>query len=69
VKPPVSPDEGVVRRLGIVGAGKMGTVLARPAIAGGCGVAISESGAADRIELIIDVLAPGARVLTTVSRW
>jgi predicted dinucleotide-binding enzyme len=60
-----TPVEVANMRLGIVGAGKFGTTIARAAVQAGYDVAISGSGPAGDIALTVDVLAPGAHAATT----
>ena len=54
----------MVDRLGILGAGKLGTAVARLAVGAGRQVLIADERTTPMIELIVSTVAPGARLVS-----
>lgn len=65
----MSPDVTSLhpRRVGVIGAGKVGMTVARAAVEAGYDVGLAGSGDAERLALTAQFLAPGARPMTVAE--
>jgi len=56
-----------VRTIGVLGAGRVGTTVARQALRAGYDVLVATASDPAEIELIVEVMAPGARAVTAAE--
>lgn len=56
-----------VRTIGVLGAGRVGTAVARQALRAGYDVLVATASDPSQIELIVEVMAPGARAVTAAE--
>ncbi|WP_166983809.1 NADPH-dependent F420 reductase [Paramicrobacterium fandaimingii] len=54
----------MIRTIGILGAGRVGSAIARTALTAGYAVNISGSGPGSDIEMLVDIVVPGARAMS-----
>jgi predicted dinucleotide-binding enzyme len=57
----------MVTTIGILGAGRVGSAIARTALTAGYAVHIAGSGPAEDIQLIVDIVTPGAVAMTAAD--
>ena len=57
----------MVTTIGILGAGRVGSAIARTALKAGCTVNIAGSGPAADIQLIVDIVTPGAVAMSAAE--
>lgn len=63
----VAEIDGQTQTIAILGAGKIGTVLAKRSLAAGHRTLIAGSGSTGRIRLIVEYLAPGAEAMVAAD--
>jgi predicted dinucleotide-binding enzyme len=59
-----APSDGAVRTISVLGAGRVGTAIARQALRAGYEVLIASSRPPAEIEMLVDVVVPGARAVS-----
>lgn len=57
-------QESEIRTIAVLGVGRVGSAVARTALAAGYEVHVAGSGAAEDIALLAEIVIPGARAMT-----